>query len=223
VRDPARELADGLQPLRLPQARLQPDVMRDVGRDPAHAVDLAGVLVDQRELDRQERPRLLTVRDLLLELDRFPRRHHAQVVDPHPVGHLRREHFAVRPADQIRGGLAVQALEGPVDQEIPALRVLEEDRGGGVVEHRPQRPRVHLADDDELAGAHRRAHHVPSGGQLAERFTDRVAAQELLGAAVREHGDARCVDPHHGVGCSFEQLLERRGTVGHLCRASVGR
>ena len=61
VRDAARELADGLQPLRLAQARLEPDVVGDVGRDAADAVELAVVLVDQRELDRQERARLLAV------------------------------------------------------------------------------------------------------------------------------------------------------------------
>ena len=41
VRDAARELADRLQPLRLAQARLQPDVVGDVGRDAADAVELA--------------------------------------------------------------------------------------------------------------------------------------------------------------------------------------
>ena len=71
VRDAAGELADRLEPLGLAQPRLQPRVVRDVGGDAADAVELAVLIVDQRELQRQEGPRLLAVADLLLELDRL--------------------------------------------------------------------------------------------------------------------------------------------------------
>jgi hypothetical protein len=119
----------------------------------------------------------------------------------------------------------VQPLEGPVDQHVAALRVLQEDRGGGVVEHRAQRPRVRAADDHQLVLAHRRARDVEAGRELAQRLPDRIAPEDVPRAAVRERDETGRVRAHHGVGCGFEQLLELRGTGGHSvpreCRSKI--
>ena len=189
MRDAARELADGLEPLGLPQPRLQPRVVRDVGRDPADPVELPA-LVDERELQREEGPRLIAVADLLLELDRLALGHHAQVVDAHALGDVGREDLLVEPADQLGRGPPVQRLERAVDEQVAPVRVLEEDRRRRVVEHGAQRARVGVAQDDELVLAHRGARDVERRGQLTQRLTDRIAPEQRLRALVREHGDA---------------------------------
>jgi hypothetical protein len=155
------------------------------------------------------------VGDFFLELDRIARGHHAQVVDPHPLGDLGGQHLPVVLADELRRGLAVQPLEGAVDQQVAALGVLEEDRGGRVVEHRAQRPRVGGAQDDQLVLAHRGPRDVNAGWQLAQGHADGIAAEQRFRALVGEHGHSGGIRTHHGVGCGLEQLLELRGDRGH--------
>src|SRR5262249_39246961 len=150
----ARQLAEDLfafgarhRQRRATQRLLAALAVGDVGRDPAHGVGPPRS-VDQRELVRQVDPPSLFRVDGFLEVDRVPRVDDAGVV----AAQLRRrggEHLGIELADDRADRNALDPLEFAVDEQETSVEILDEDRGGRVIDDllqlrlRVQRARGH--------------------------------------------------------------------------------
>jgi hypothetical protein len=202
VRDPARELADALQPLGLREAVLElgallgaAAALGDVGGDRDDRGDLA-VDVAQRELDHQEGPLVPPVGlgDDHHRLVRLAGRADA-LVDLEVVGAAGRGQQLLRRApDRLIGGHAEELLPAAVDQQIAVLQILDDDQRGRVVDDRLEAL---------LAGA------ALGLGAAALGDVDELAeeVERALAVAVHERDVHERVD-HHAVGAQVA-LLDR--------------
>ena len=191
VRDPARELADGLHLLRLAQLLLEPPLLRHVARDHAARLDHAVVVADrERRVGEVDRLAVLAPRHRLA-LDGLPALERGE-----ELVHLRRLRAGVREGhDRAPGDLGGLVAERPLGALVPrehgAVGLEGVDRVRGALDDRRQPPHrpLGVAPAGDVAGDQREA------GDLALRVADR--RRRGLGGeapAVAAHVDRLVVD-----------------------------